>query len=83
MRGRAMKRKTESQSKPHFRTDRLFEEGGQWYVRVRGGGVRGPFEDEVEAINQLEIFIRQSESGLLPADGKLVLDEKYSVDSVG
>ena len=78
-----MKRKTDSQSKAHFRTDRMFEEGGQWYFRVRGGGVIGPFADEVEAINQLEIFIRQSESGLLPAEQQAVLDEKRSVDNVG
>ena len=78
-----MKRKTDSQSKAHFRTIRMFEEGGQWYFRVRGGAVMGPFADEVEATNQLEIFIRQAESGLLPAEQQALLDETLSVDNAG
>lgn len=78
-----MKRKSDKQGKPHFRTDRMFEEGGQWYLRIRGGGVMGPFADEVAAINQLEIYIRQSESGLLPSDQQVALDEKFPVDNVG
>ncbi len=78
-----MKRKTDGQSKPHFRTDRMFEEGGEWYIRIRDGDVMGPFANEVEAINHLEVYIRQTESGLLPADAQVVLDKKLSAKNVG
>lgn len=76
-----MKRKTDSQDASHFRTIRMFEEGGQWFYRVRDGGVMGPFADEVEAINQLEIFIRQSEAGLLPERLQIVIDKRHSINN--
>ncbi|NND66262.1 MAG: hypothetical protein HKN19_01630 [Halioglobus sp.] len=78
-----MKRKTEKQSNPHFRTDRMFEEGGQWYVRARGGSVMGPFANELDATNQLEIYIRQLEAGLLPSGQQTVLDANISVETAG
>ena len=60
-----MKRKNDSQSKPHFRTNRVFREGEQWFFKVRGGGVMGPYLSELEVSSAMETFIRNAQSGLL------------------
>ncbi|HEY6131005.1 MAG TPA: DUF6316 family protein [Halioglobus sp.] len=49
------------------RTDRMFREEGSWFFRTREGGIAGPFRDELEAITQLEVYIRLADSGLLTA----------------
>ena len=62
-----MKRKSDTQHKAHFRTDRMFQEGDSWYFYSRGGEVLGPFGDELEASSRLEAYIRMADSGMLPS----------------
>lgn len=60
-----MKRKNETITRTHFRTNRMFEENGCWYFNTREGEMMGPFKDELEASTKLEVYIRLSDTGLL------------------
>lgn len=51
----------------NVRSSRMFREDHQWYFRTREGQSIGPFDDELEASTQLEVYIRLVEAGLLPA----------------
>ena len=59
-----MQRKDDKRQQAHFRTNRMFQENGAWYFKTREGGAVGPFEDELSASTQLEIYIRMLDSGL-------------------
>jgi Domain of unknown function (DUF6316) len=49
------------------RTNRMFRENGDWFFKTREGDTVGPFQEELEASTQLEVYIRLVSSGLLPA----------------
>lgn len=59
-----MQRKDDKRQQAHFRTNRMFQENGAWYFKTREGGAVGPFEDELTASTQLEIYIRMLDAGL-------------------
>jgi hypothetical protein len=59
-----MQRKDDKRQEAHFRTNRMFQENGAWYFKTRDDGAIGPFEDELTASTQLEVYIRNMESGL-------------------
>jgi hypothetical protein len=61
-----MKRKDDSSKHARFRSNRMFEQEGQWFFRTREEDDQGPFDDELEASTQLEVYLRMLESGLLP-----------------
>ena len=49
-----------------YRTSRMFRDNGNWFFKTREGDTIGPFEEELEASTQLEVYIRLVSSGLLP-----------------
>ncbi|MEH6635209.1 MAG: DUF6316 family protein [Halioglobus sp.] len=69
-----MKRKNDSETQFHFRTDRIFEESGKWFFHTREGTIEGPFTDELEAETWVELHISLMCSGLLPVDDELSLE---------
>ena len=69
----AEKRKNDVNPRSHFRTERMFMEGGQWYFHTREGTIEGPFRDMVEASTRLDSYISLTNSGLAPSDGKFSL----------
>lgn len=48
------------------RTGRMFRDNGNWFFKTREGDTIGPFQEELEASTQLEVYIRLVSSGLLP-----------------
>ncbi len=61
-----MNRKDDIKKHVCFRTNRMFEQDGRWFFRTREDGDQGPFEHELEASTQLEVYLRMLECGLLP-----------------
>ena len=49
-----------------YRTCRMYRDNGNWFFKTREGDTVGPFEEELEASTQLEVYIRLVSSGLLP-----------------
>jgi Domain of unknown function (DUF6316) len=47
-----MKRKDDSSKHARFRSNRMFEQEGQWFFRTREEDDQGPFDDELEASTQ-------------------------------
>ena len=64
----ASKRKDDPRPRPVYRSERMVKEGGKWFFYTREGTMEGPFESEVQALIQLDQYIRVVESGLLPQD---------------
>ena len=67
------KRSGDAAPKAFFRSERMFVDGGQWYFHTREGTIEGPFRDSVEANNRLDSYIRLTNSGLAPSEGKFSL----------
>ena len=61
-------------ARTRYRTERLTEEGGQWYFTTREGTIEGPFEDKFKAIEGLQRFLRIKELALLSEDSELALE---------
>lgn len=55
-----------SNPQANSRTNRMFMDKGNWFFRTREGDTVGPFQEELEASTQLEVYIRLVTSGLLP-----------------
>ena len=62
-----MKRNDTGVIQQNLRSSRMYHEGQGWFFRTREGQSIGPFDDELEASTQLEVYIRLVEVGLLPA----------------
>lgn len=71
----AEKRKDDPSPRAHFRSERMFMDQGAWYFHTREGTIEGPFQDMVAARNRLDSYIRLTNSGLAPVDGKYSLSE--------
>ncbi|MCB1704239.1 MAG: hypothetical protein KDI17_05210 [Halioglobus sp.] len=57
----------------------MFQDNGGWFFKTREGETVGPFQEELEASTQLEVYIRLVNSGLLPCEETLrpvVLEKK-------
>ena len=53
------RRKTDPQvGHSRFRTERITQEGGQWFFHTREGTIEGPFKCRMTAMNQLEMYVR-------------------------
>lgn len=63
-----MQRKDDKNKQKCYRGNRMVFEGGAWFFKTRDGGMVGPFEDELQASTQLEVYIRMVDSGLMPAE---------------
>lgn len=51
-----------------YRSNRMYREDGDWFFKTREGETVGPFQEELEASTQLEIYIRLISSGLLATE---------------
>ena len=69
-----MKRNDDSKTQTRFRSDRVVEEGGKWFFYTREGAMYGPFEGEMEASAQVEVYIKVLDSNMLPADSELSVE---------
>ena len=62
----ATKRKSDPRISPsRFRTERLTQDGGEWYFTTREGTLEGPFSSRINALNQLDMYIRLAENDML------------------
>jgi hypothetical protein len=57
-----------SKSSAGCRSNRMYREDGDWFFKTREGDTVGPFQEELEASTQLEIYIRLISSGLLATE---------------
>ncbi len=65
------KRKSDSDNRSRFQTNRFFQHGGQWFFQTREGTTEGPFEDIHDARNRLETYLKVMKSELVPKDSPL------------
>jgi hypothetical protein len=68
------KRKEDPKTEPRFRSNRVVEEGGKWFFYTREGTLVGPFEGEMEANTQVEVYRKVMESNMLPSDSELSME---------
>ena len=61
-----MKQLNTDKSLACYRTSRMFRENGNWFFKTREGDTVGPFQEELEASTQLEVYIRLANADLLP-----------------
>ncbi len=71
----AEKRSNDPSPRAHFRSERMFMDGGEWYFHTREGTIEGPFPDMVKARNRLDSYFKLTNSGLAPSEGKYSLTE--------
>lgn len=50
-------------SKQHFRSDRFFCVGNQWFFRTREGSELGPFFSRASAQGELLLYVRHVNEG--------------------
>lgn len=60
-----VKRAGDLRSRPVFRSDRIIKEGDKWFFYTREGTLQGPFHDRKDAENQVEVYIKVINSGLI------------------
>jgi hypothetical protein len=73
----ANKRTSDSGPIAFFRSDRIISEGGKWFFFTREGTIEGPFNDKVLCLNQLEMYIKVMQSGMLSQEYDETLRECY------
>jgi len=62
----AIRRKDDPQvGRSWFRTERVTQEGGQWFFHTREGTLEGPFKCRMTALNQLETYVRLASNDYL------------------
>ena len=61
-------------ARTRYRTERLTEEGGQWYFTTREGTIEGPFADKSKALEGVQRFLRIKELDLLSEQTKLAME---------
>ena len=72
--GIMQQRKGESVSHARFRSDRFFQDAGDWYFHTREGTVEGPFQYRLAAENRLQDYIKVMNSGWIPDDSPLSIE---------
>ncbi|MBU2954672.1 DUF6316 family protein [Marinobacter sp. F3R08] len=55
-----MVRQGESE-KNWFRSERLSSVNGAWYFETREGSIEGPYENELEALLELRVYVKKAE----------------------
>lgn len=61
-------------ARTRYRTERLTEEGGQWYFTTREGSIEGPFLDKFKALEALQRFLSIKELDLLSEETELAME---------
>lgn len=70
----ASQRKTDpADSRCYFRSDRMMENGGQWFFLTREGTVKGPFTCQADAQKYLDTYIKMATHDMLPEGAHLSL----------
>lgn len=70
----AAKRKSDPAIAPsRFRTERLTQDGGNWYFTTREGTLEGPFTSRINALNQLDMYVRLAKYDLLEGPSSYVM----------
>ncbi len=60
------RRKTDAPiSRSWFRTDRIVQDGGKWFFTTREGAIEGPFDSRMDAVQQLEVYVRLAQHDML------------------
>lgn len=67
------KRQEDHVTQSRFRSDRMFQDGDSWFFFSREGTIEGPFPSRIEAINQLDLYIKAVNSGLITPENDLSL----------
>ena len=62
-------------SRSRFRTERIVNDGGEWYFLTREGSVEGPFRSHEEAERRLETYISMATHNMLHEGEGLTLAE--------
>ena len=62
-------------SRSRFRTERIVNDGGEWYFLTREGSVEGPFRTHEDAERRLEMYIRMATHNMLHEGDGLALVE--------
>lgn len=71
------KRRTdEANSRSHFRSERLSEEGGKWYFATREGTMEGPYSDKFKALEGLQAYITIVQLHLVEEEITLAADPR-------
>jgi hypothetical protein len=63
------------ESRSRFRTERVVQDGNGWYFLTREGTIEGPFRTEVDAKDQLDMYVRMAIHNMLPEPSNLSLVE--------
>lgn len=78
------RRKSDSEFKQWFRSDRFFQNERKWYFDTREGSVQGPFENKSEAQYSLEKYVKMVEAAVLPNEkGGLRLEPLHATTGYG
>ena len=66
-------RKTDSQLRTYFRSDRFTEESGKWFFYTREKTLEGPCESLMQAKIRLDRYIKVMSSGMMSENTELCL----------
>jgi hypothetical protein len=70
----AKKRKSDPPgARTRYRTNRFIQEGKEWFFFTREGTIEGPFEDELNASEGLQVYLQVLNMNLLNVDSGLAL----------
>ena len=70
----AKKRKSDPPgARTRYRTNRFVREGKNWFFFTREGTIEGPFADELNASEGLQVYLQVLNMNLLSADSSLAL----------
>jgi len=57
----------------NYRSERLHEEGGQWFFATREGTLEGPFRDKFKALEVLDAYLAVAHLSLTEPDSELTI----------
>jgi hypothetical protein len=67
------KRNEDRVAQSRFRSDRMFQDGDSWFFFTRECTIEGPFPGRIEATNQLDLYLKAMNSGLIDPESDLSL----------
>ena len=68
----ARKRKSDPPgARTRYRTNRFVQEGKEWFFFTREGTIEGPFKDELNASEGLQVYLQVLNMNLLNVDSGL------------
>lgn len=64
----------ELETRSWFRSDRMFQEGRNWFFQTREGTVEGPYGDRMEAARRLDAYV-------MVMNSSFGIEAKFSIQS--